>query len=123
MDAAALCNIARTPMSQSSPTAQAAQLMDLLGLSEDELCRALDIDPLGLISGQLEHATQLPILLDLLAAPKEQVGTQALRRWVRTMGPAGTPIEALLHRDFAAFETALSDLEHRGFVIKGPGPR
>lgn len=106
-----------------SPTDQAAQLMDLLGLSEDELCRVLDIDPLGLISGQLDHAAQLPILLDLMAAPRDQVGAQALRRWVRTKGPAGTPIEALLHRDFAAFESALSDLERRGFVIGGPEPR
>jgi hypothetical protein len=112
-------------MSQPGRTAadRAAELMDLLGLSEDELCRILDVDPLGLISGQLEHAGQLPILLDLVAAPKDQVGAPALRRWVRTKGPAGTPIEALLTRDFASFENALSHLERRGFVIGGPGPR
>lgn len=104
----------------ATPSAQAAKLMDLLGLSEDELCEILDVDPLALISGQLEHANQLPILLDLLADPREQVGAPTLRRWVRTKGPVGTPIEALLRRDFAAFEDALSELERRGFLIQGP---
>ncbi len=93
--------------------------METLGLTEDELCRILDVDPLTLISGQLEHAHQLPILLDLLAEPKDQVVAAALKRWVRTEGPAGTPIDALLVRDFAAFENAIGELERRGFVIKG----
>lgn len=93
--------------------------METLGLTEDELCRILDVDPLTLISGQLDHAHQLPILLDLLAESKEQVGGPALKRWVRTEGPAGTPVEALLKRDFAAFEHALGELERRGFVVKG----
>jgi hypothetical protein len=105
-----------------SPSEQAASLMDTLGLTEDELCQVLDVDPLALISGQLEHAHQLPILLDLLSEPKDQVGTSALRRWVRTKGPAGTPVEALLRRDFAAFEDAVSELQRRGFVIKGRDP-
>jgi hypothetical protein len=92
--------------------------MEMLGLSEDELCRILDVDPLTLISGQLDHAHQLPILLDLLSEPRDQVGAPALRRWVRTEGPVGTPIDALLKRDFVAFENALGELERRGFVIK-----
>ncbi len=97
--------------------------MDLLGLSEDELCRILDVDPLSLISGQLEHATQLPILLDLLAEPRERVGAPVLRRWVRAAGPKGTPLKHLLDRDFAAFEDALGELEDRGFVLRRPeGP-
>ena len=94
--------------------------METLGLTEDELCRILDVDPLTLISGQLDHAHQLPILLDLLAEPKDQVGVPALKRWVRTEGPVGTPIDMLLTRDFAAFENAIGELERRGFVIKGP---
>jgi hypothetical protein len=93
--------------------------MDTLGLTEEELCRILDVDPLTLISGQLEHAHQLPILLDLVAEPKEQVGVPALKRWVRTKGPVGAPIDALLKRDFATFENALGELERRGFVIRG----
>ena len=96
--------------------------MEMLGLTEDELCRILDVDPLTLISGQLEHAHQLPILVDLLSEPEDRVGTPALRRWVRVEGPAGTPIDALLRRDFAAFEDAVSELERRGFVIKGHQP-
>ena len=93
--------------------------MELLGLTEDELCRILDVDPLTLISGQLDHAHQLPILLELLAEPRDQIGTPALKRWMRTAGPDGAPIEALLKRDFTAFENALGELERRGFVIKG----
>jgi hypothetical protein len=29
--------------------------MDMLGLSEEELCTILDADPLTLLSGQLDH--------------------------------------------------------------------
>src|SRR5829696_5743598 len=39
---------------------------DLLGLSEEKLCAALDADPLTLLSGQLEYRPELPVLLDLL---------------------------------------------------------
>ena len=98
---------------------RAARLMDLLGLSEDELCRTLDVDPLTLLSGQLEHRSELPILLDLLDEASERAGPAVLRRWVRAAGPAGTPVEALLRRDFAAFEDALGELADRGFVLKG----
>ena len=98
---------------------RAAQLMDLLGLSEEELCRILDVDPLTLLSGQLDHRPELPILLDLLADASEQAGPAVLRRWVRAAGPSGRPIDALLWRDFGAFEDALSELGERGFVLRG----
>ena len=52
--------------------ADAKRLMDLLGLSEDELCRVLDADPLTLLSGQLDHRPELPILIDLLADAEER---------------------------------------------------
>jgi len=99
---------------------QAAQLMELLGLSEDELCQTLDADPLTLLSGQLEHRTELPILLDLLAEARGRAGAAVLRRWVRASGPRGRPIDALTARDFAAFEDALADLAERGFVLRRP---
>jgi hypothetical protein len=100
----------------------AARLMELLGLSEDELCRTLGADPLTLLSGQLDHRPELQILLELLAEPAEQAGPATLRRWVRATGPAGTPpIEMLLSRDFGAFENALGELTARGFVIRGGG--
>jgi hypothetical protein len=98
---------------------RALRLMDLLGLSEDELCRILGVDPLTLLSGQLEHRTELPILLDLLGEATDQAGPAVLRRWLRATGPSGRPIDALLRRDFAAFEDALTDLAARGFVLRG----
>ena len=93
--------------------------MELLGLSEDELCRILDVDPLTMLSGQLEHRGELPILLDLLDEAAERAGPAVLRRWVRASGPNGRPIDALLSRDFAAFEDALAELAARGFVLRG----
>ena len=101
--------------------AQAAELMDLLGLTEDELCQILDVDPLSLLSGQLEHAAQLPILLDLLAESAARSAPGLLRRWVRAAGPGGRPVDALLARDFARFEDALDELGRRGFVLRGGG--
>ena len=98
---------------------RAARLMDLLGLSEEELCRTLEVDPLTLLSGQLDDRPQLPILLDLLDDASERAGAGVLRRWVRAAGPSGRPIDALLRRDFAAFEDALSELGERGFVLRG----
>jgi hypothetical protein len=101
--------------------ARAARLMDLLGLSDDELCATLDADPLALLSGQLEHRPELPILLALLDEASERAGAPVLRRWVRSAGPAGRPIDALVARDYAAFEDALDALAQRGFVLRGGG--
>jgi hypothetical protein len=95
--------------------------MELLGLSEDELCEALDVDPLTLLSGQLQHRTELPILLALLDDASERAGAPVLKRWVRASGPYGRPIDALTKRDFAKFEDALADLAERGFVLRGGG--
>jgi hypothetical protein len=86
-------------------------------MSDDELLAVLDADPLEVVSGDLDHKPELPILLDLLAEAEESAGAATLRRWVRAAGPAGTPIDLLLTRDFAAFETALATLAERGFVL------
>jgi hypothetical protein len=93
--------------------------MELLGLSEAELCRMLDVDPLTLLSGQLEHRAELPILLDLLNEASERAGPAVLRRWVRAAGSSGRPIDALLARDFGSFEDGLGELAERGFVLRG----
>jgi hypothetical protein len=106
---------------QPGHSERAASLMELLGLTEDELCRTLDVDPLSLLSGQLDHSSELPILLALLDEAAVQAGPRVLRRWVRTRGPHGRPIDALTQRDFAAFEDALSDLQQRGFVLRAAG--
>ena len=101
---------------------RAAELMELLGLDEDELCRVLAVDPITLLSGQLDHRPELGILLDLLAEARAAAGAAALRRWVRAAGPHGRPLDLLLARDFAAFEDALGELAARGFVLRGGGP-
>jgi hypothetical protein len=108
-------------LGRRAQTARAERLMELLGLSEDELCRILDVDALTLLSGQLDHRAELPVLLDLLEEPAERAGPAVLRRWVRATGPEGRPIDALLRRDFAAFEDALATLAERGFVLRGGG--
>ena len=96
--------------------------MDLLGLSEEELCTVLDVDPLTLVSGRLDHRPELSILHDLLAEARERCSPTMLRRWVRAAGPSGRPIDALLRRDFAAFEDALDALAARGFLLHAPSP-
>ena len=99
----------------------AGRLQSLLGLSDDELLAVLDEGPLAVITGDLDHRPELPILLDLLAEAEERAGAPVLRRWVRATGPAGRPLDMLLTRDFGAFEDALAALAERGFVLRGGG--
>jgi hypothetical protein len=97
-------------------SATAARLLqERLGLSDEELLATLAVDPLTLIGA--DHLPQRPEL-PLLLALTESHDPALLRRWLRTTGPRGRPLDLLLARDFAAFEDALADLEQRGFVIK-----
>ena len=77
----------------------------------------LDEDPLTVISGELDHKPELPILLALT----EEHDPALLRLWLRTAGPAGRPLDVLLSRDFGAFEDALAVLAERGYVIRRRG--
>ena len=95
--------------------------MQRLGLSDDELCAVLDVDPLTVITGELDHKPELPILLTLTEEAAERVGEPTLQRWARTTGPNGKPLDHLLERDFAAFEDDLQALAQRGFVIRWSG--
>jgi len=70
------------------------------------------------ISGELDHKPELPILLALTAEPDPAI----LRRWLRTQGPRGRPLDLLVARDFAAFEDALADLAERGYMIRARPP-
>jgi hypothetical protein len=78
----------------------------------------LDEDPLTVLSGELDHRPEIPILLDLLADAEERAGPAVLARWVRASGPSGRPLDHLLARDFGAFEDALATLADRGFVLR-----
>jgi hypothetical protein len=95
--------------------------MDRLGLSEDELCRALGVDPLSVIAGDLDDKPQLPILLALTEEAADRVSAEVLRRWLRATGPRGRPLDHLLAGDYAAFEDDLAGLAERGFVLRGGG--
>jgi len=99
-------------------TSAAQELQELLGLNDEELLRVLAADPLEVITGELDHKPELPILLDLLTEAEESAGAPVLRRWVRSSGPAGRPLDMLLARDFGAFEDALRTLAERGFVLR-----
>lgn len=102
--------------------APAALLQERLGLSDEELCLVLDVDPLTVIGGDLEHRPELAILLTLTAEAAEAAGAATLRRWLRASGPSGRPLDHLLARDFAAFEDDLQTLADRGFVLRSnPG--
>jgi len=97
---------------------RAHALMERLGLSDEELCRVLDTDPLAILSGQEDARPELGILLDLTAEAEERVGGAQLRAWVRR-----GPLEHLLARDFAAFEDDLAGLSERGWVIRADSGR
>jgi hypothetical protein len=101
----------------------AALLQQRLGLTDDELLRVLDADPLTLLTGELDHKPELPILLTLTAEAAERATEPVLRRWLRANGPRGRPLDHLVARDFAAFEDALEELRERGFVLRGGGGR
>ena len=92
--------------------------MDLLGLSDEDLCEVLAVDPLQGITGELDHRPELAILLAITAEAAERVGPQTLRSWLRRKGPSGIPLQHLTARDFAAFEDDLAILAERGYVLR-----
>lgn len=104
------------------PSTAAALLQDRLGLGDDELLAVLDADPLTVVAGELDHRPELPILLALTEEAAERVAPGVLRRWVRSRGPTGRPLDHLMARDFGAFEDDLDALARRGFVLRGGGP-
>ena len=95
--------------------------MERLGLTEDELLQTLGADPLSIVSGDLDDKPQLPILLALTEEAAERVHPAALKRWLRSSGPAGRPLDHLLAQDYGAFEDALASLAERGFVLRRSG--
>lgn len=100
-------------------TTAAVTLMERLGLTDDELCAVLDVDPLTVITDELAHRPEIGILLELTNG----VDPALLASWVRVTGAHGRPLDLLLRREFAAFEDALGDLRDRGFVLRGGGGR
>jgi len=83
-------------------------LTDVVGIDPNADVALLKVDPSGL---------DLKPLFQKIAGADQPgaylVGLRTLdgnkRRWVRVQGPAGRPLDALLNRDFAAFEDALAE--------------
>ncbi len=68
---------------------------------------------------QVKAGEQPPLVSpSLTEEAAEKVQADALRRWVRTTGPAGRPLDHLLAQDYGAFEDALATLETQGFVVR-----
>jgi hypothetical protein len=101
-------------------SSELAKLIGLLGLTDDETLAIFEVDPLSLISGELGHRPELPILVTLTETAAEQVGRAGLHRWLRAGGPAGRPIDLLATGNFAGFEDALAVLGERGLVVASP---
>jgi hypothetical protein len=97
---------------------RAAALQRRLGLTDDELLVVLDEDALTVITDELDHRPEVPLLLQLTAAPAERMGEERFARWVRARGRTARPLDHLLARHFGAFEDALDDLDERGFIIR-----
>jgi hypothetical protein len=97
---------------------RAAALQRRLGLTDEELLAVLDEDALTVITDDLDHRPEVPLLLQLTAGPAERMGEERFTRWIRANGPKGRPLDHLLARDFGAFENALDDLDERGFIIR-----
>jgi hypothetical protein len=91
-----------------------AVLAERLGLSDEELLAVLDVDPLTVLTGELDHRPEVPILLALT----EDLDASVLRRWLR----ASDGLQLLLARDFAGFEDAVDELRDRGLVIRARRP-
>ena len=94
----------------------AARLQSLLGLSDEELLRILNSDPLAVITGEEDARPEVGILLDLLADASQRASEATLRRWVRANDER--PLKLLLAHDFAGFEDALGELAERGFILR-----
>jgi hypothetical protein len=95
-------------------TTATAVLSERLGLTDEELLTVLEADPLSVLTDELDHRPEIPILLALT----EDIDTAVLRRWLRATGAHGRPLDLLLARDFAAFEDAVEDLRGRGMILR-----
>ena len=95
--------------------------MELLGLSEDELCQVLDVDPLSCSPASSITAPSCRSCSTCSTRPPSAPGRRCCGAGSGRPGPAGRPIDALLARDFGAFEDALAELAARGFVLRGGG--
>jgi hypothetical protein len=95
-----------------------SELQELLGLDDDELLEILGTTPLAVMTGEEDEREDLRVLVQLT---RDAADPAVLRRWVRSPGPHGRPLDLLLRRDFAAYEAAVATLAERGFILRGGG--
>jgi hypothetical protein len=82
-------------------------LVDRLGLSDEEVLAIFELDALDAIAGDVEHRPEVEILDTLSADAHERLGAGVLARWLRAGHPGSRPLDLLLAGDFGAFEDAL----------------
>ncbi len=104
-----------------TPEGAAERVQSVLGLDDAELCDVLGLSPVALLAGEADLLPQTAVLDALLRETAELVNGEALKRWLRTAGPAGRPLDHLVAHDYGAFEDALETLRSRGFVVRKAG--
>jgi hypothetical protein len=106
-------------MSPHDPSrTSSSELQHLLGLTDDELLEILGSSPVEVLTGEEDEREDVRVLVTIT---RDAADPAVLRRWVRAPGPHGRPLDLLLRRDLTAYETAITTLAERGFVIRGGG--
>jgi hypothetical protein len=83
------------------------ELVQRLGLSDEETLAVFGLEPLQAISGAVAHRPEIEILDAMSAEAAELMGEGALARWLRAGVAPARPVDLLLSGQFAAFEDAL----------------
>jgi hypothetical protein len=83
-------------------------LVERLGLSDEEALAIFELAPLEAIAGEVGHRPEIAILDALTAEAAESLGAGMLGRWLRAGQPGARPLDLLAAGQFDAFEDALA---------------
>jgi hypothetical protein len=83
-------------------------LVERLGLSDEEALAIFELAPLEAIAGEVAHRPEIAILDALTAEAAESLGGPTLARWLRAGQPGARPLDLLAAGEFGAFEDALA---------------
>jgi hypothetical protein len=85
-----------------------SDVVDRLGLSDEEALAIFALAPLEAIAGDVAHRPEIAILDTLTAEAAHALGEGGLARWVRAGQPGARPLDLLTAGEFGAFENALA---------------